>query len=287
MIRRGGRRAVAVAAGLSAGTLLGLAFTAPAWADPEADRAGFRSYFQQRFPDVPAEAWINGMYAIDEGARQQWQEIEDFPPYEFTVEEGQALFEDPFGDGSGYGDCFPDAGGGIRQRFPRFDPESGEVETLEVAINGCRTRHGEPALGYDSKEMLALTAWIAYASRGRPLAIEVPDDARALAAYEEGKRFYYTKRGRLNMACVDCHGRYAGAFIRGDHLSSSLGHPTHFPVYRLKLGGMVSLHKRFHGCIRDVGAEPFDEQGREFRRLEYFLTYMSNGLEANGPAVRK
>jgi sulfur-oxidizing protein SoxA len=287
MTRYGVRRAAAIAGGLVAGALLILALPGPASADPESDRAGFRSFFQQRFPDVPAEAWMDGMYAIDEGARQQWQEIEDFPPYEFTVEEGQALFQDPFGDGRSYGDCFPDAGSGIRQRYPRFDSETGEVETLEVAINSCRTRHGEPALPYDSTEMLALTSWIAYASRGRSLAIEVPDDPRALAAYEEGKRFFYTKRGRLNLACVDCHGRYAGAFIRGDHLSASLGHPTHFPVYRLKLGGMVSLHKRFHGCIRDVGAEPFEEQSSEYRRLEYFLTYMSNGLEANGPAVRK
>ncbi len=287
MIRRGVRRGAAVAAGPMAGLLLAIALPAPAFADPEADLAEFRSFFQQRFPEVPLEAWIDGIYAIDEGARQQWRDIEDFPPYEFTVEEGQALFAEPFGDGSGYGDCFPDASSGIRQHYPRFDPGSGEVETLELAIDRCRTLHGEPGLAYDSKEMLALTAWLAYASRGRTIAIRVPDDPRALAAYEEGKRFYYTKRGRLNMACVDCHGRYAGEFIRGDHLSASLGHPTHFPVYRLKQGGMVSLHGRFYGCIRDVGAEPFKQQSREYRALEYFLTYMSNGLQANGPAVRK
>jgi len=256
-------------------------------ADPEGDRAAFRRYFEQRFPDVPAGAWKDGVYAIDDGARQQWEEIEDFPPYEFTVEDGEAIFQAPFGDGGRYEDCLPGAAAGIKQNYPRFDRESGEVQTLETAINACRARHSAPGLDYDGAEMLALTAWLAYASRGKHFAIEVPDDARALAAYEDGKRFYYTKRGRLNMACVDCHGRYAGAFIRGDHLSASLGHPTHFPVYRLKLGRLISLHGRFYGCIRDVGAEPFEQQGREYRNLEYFLTYMSNGLEANGPAVRK
>jgi len=278
---------VARAASVPVAALLAASLAITAAADPEADRQAFRQYFEQRFPDVPADAWIDGVYAIDEGARQQWRDIEDFPPYEFTVEDGEALFQARFADGSGYGDCLPGAADGIRQRYPRFDAASGEVETLEAAVNACRKRHGERALAYDSAEMLALTAWLASVSRGKPLAVEIPDDPRARAAYEEGKRFYYTKRGRLNMACVDCHGRYAGAFIRGDHLSASLGHPTHFPVYRLKLGGMISLHARFHGCIRDVGAEPFEQQGREFRNLEYFLTYMSNGLEANGPAVRK
>jgi len=50
---------------------------------------------------------------------------------------------------------------------------------------------------------------------------------------------------------------------------------------------MLSLHQRVAGCIRDVRAKPFDLQSPEYRNLEYFLTYMSNGLEANGPGARK
>jgi len=36
-----------------------------------------------------------------------------------------------------------------------------------------------------------------------------------------------------------------------------------------------------------VRARPFEAQSEEFRNLEYFLTYMSNGLELNGPATRR
>ena len=75
--------------------------------------------------------------------------------------------------------------------------------------------------------------------------------------------------------------------VRADRLSPSLGHPTHFPVYRSKLGGMITLQQRFKGCIRDVRAKPFELQSEEYRNLEYFLTYMSNGLEFNGPGARK
>ena len=141
---------------------------------------------------------------------------------------------------------------------------------------------------YGGEDMLALTAYLAYLARGETVAVDVPaDNPAALAAFDEGKRFYYSKRGQLNFACSDCHVTSAGLYVRADRLSSSLGHPTHFPVYRSKTGGMVSLHQRFYGCVRDVRARPFDLQSREYRNLEYFLTYMSNGLQFNGPGARK
>jgi sulfur-oxidizing protein SoxA len=254
---------------------------------PEEDRIAFRDHFQSRFPDVPLAEYVNGVYAIDADARAQWEQIEDFPPYEFAVENGQLLFETPFANGRSYGDCFENRGIGIRQSYPRFDPELGEVVTLDLAINRCREANGEPAYPYDSDALNSLSAWMAWTSRGNTITIEIPDDPRALAAYEAGKQFYYSKRGQLNFACSDCHVTSAGLYIRADHLSPSLGHPSHFPVYRSKLGRMLSLHGRFYGCIRDVGARPFEEQSVEYRNLEYFLTYMSNGLVINGPGARK
>jgi sulfur-oxidizing protein SoxA len=256
-------------------------------ADPDGDRAAFRAYFENRFPGVELSEYVNGIYAIDEKARQQWLQIEEFPPYEFAVENGEALFAEPFANGGSYAQCFDNGGVAVRQNYPRFEPDSGEVVTLELAINQCRAANGEAAYAYDSAEMLSLSAYMAWTSRGRPFDIEIPDDPRALAAYEDGKRFYYSKRGQLNFACADCHVTSAGLYVRADHLSPSLGHPSHFPVYRSKLGGLISLHGRFYGCIRDVRAKPFAQQSPEYRNLEYFLTYMSNGLVVNGPGARK
>jgi sulfur-oxidizing protein SoxA len=266
---------------------LAVTLSLTARADPEQDREAFRAYFLKRFPDVPVVEYVNGLYAIDQEARAQWQDIEAFPPYEFAVEEGEALFGQPFANGRGYADCFENGGVAIRQLYPRFDLQRGEVVTLELALNHCRTDNGEQAYPYQSDQLVALSAFMAWTSRGQASAVEIPDDPRALAAYEDGKRFYYSKRGQLNFACSDCHVTAAGAWVRADHLSASLGHPSHFPVYRSKLGKMISLHSRFYGCVRDVGAQPFDEQSEAYRNLEYFLTYMSNGLEVNGPGARK
>ena len=267
--------------------VLFLALPAAAFSGPEEDRLAFQAYFQTRFPDVPLSEYINGIYALDENARRQWIAIEDFPPYEFAVESGENLFRQTFSNGRNYGECFEKQGIGIRQYFPQFDPDRGEVVTLEMAINLCREQNDESPLPYDSDEMMSLSAYMAWTSRGNTIEIRIPDDPRALAAYESGKQFYYSKRGQLNFACYDCHVTSAGLYVRADHLSSSLGHPSHFPVYRSKLGKMISLHGRFYGCIRDVRAKPFAQQSIEYRNLEYFLTYMSNGLVINGPGARK
>ena len=135
--------------------------------------------------------------------------------------------------------------------------------------------------------MVRLSAYIAWQSRGQTIAMEEPESAGALAAYNEGKRFYTTRRGQLNFACTSCHVQLAGNRLRAEHLSASLGHVSHWPAYRLKWQDVGSLHRRFARCNEQVGAEPFARQSPEYRNLEYFLTYISNGLTWNGPAIRK
>jgi len=268
--------------------VLAAMFCSSVLADPNADREAFVAYFEASFPDIPFNEYANGIYAIDADAREQWEEIETFPPYSFTLDTGAGLWNETFPDGKTYADCFAGSDSGVRQNYPRFDTHRDEVETLETAINHCREKHGLAGLKFNGEKMLALTAHMAFVSRGNPISIRVSEDEpRALAAYEAGKQFYYTKRGQLNFSCSDCHVTSVGLRVRADRLSAGLGHPTHFPVYRSKLGGMISLHKRFSGCVRDVRAKPFALQSTEFRNLEYFLTFMSNGLEVNGPGARK
>ncbi len=266
---------------------LTLLVSGPLLADPESDRLAFVNYFEERFPDVELEAYVNGVYALDEASYEQWLQIEEFPPYELAVEEGEELFNTPFANGKSYADCFDNGGIGIRQNYPYFDADRGEVVTLEYAINLCREANGEEPLGYKKGAIASISAYMAYTSRGNRFEMTIPDDPRALAAYNNGKQYFYSKRGQLNFSCADCHVNNAGMQIRADKLSPSLGHPTHFPVYRSKWGELGTLHRRFDGCNKQVRAEPLPAQGEDYRDLEYFLTYMSNGMETNGPGARK
>lgn len=272
---------------ITAVTTVGLlAFGSGVLAGPEEDRQAFENYFTSKFSNTPVEDYINGIYSIDAPSREQWEEIEEFPPYEIAIEEGQVLFETPFANGKSYADCFENGGIGIRQNYPYFDTDRGEVITLELAINECRQANGEEPLAYAKGAIASISAYMAFTSRGEPINVEIPNDA-ALAAYEDGKQFYYSKRGQLNFSCFDCHGTSAGQNVRADRLSPALGHPSHFPVYRSKWGGMGTLHRRFKGCNEQVRAKGFKPQSETYRNLEYFLTYMSNGLAYNGPGARK
>ena len=268
--------------------IIGLFAGAGATAGPEEDRTVMLEYYTGRFPDVPLQEFANGLYAFDEIAREQWIEMEDFPPYEIAIEDGQALFEASFANGKSYADCFDNGGIGVRQQYPYFDTDAGEVVTLELAINQCRAANDEEPLPYLTGDLAAISAYMSYTSRGNTINVVVPqDNPSALAAYESGKQYYYTRRGQLNFACMSCHVRSAGLMLRADRLSTTLGHATHWPVYRAKWGEIGTLQRRISECNSQVFARPLEPQSIEYRNLEYFLTYMSNGLELNGPASRR
>jgi sulfur-oxidizing protein SoxA len=253
---------------------------------PEADRKAFVKFFTKRFPKVPLNDFVNGPYSMDAGLRKQWKAIDEFPPYQFAVEKGKEMFATPFKNGKTYGDCFPNKGIGIRQNYPVFDAKSGEVITLDVALNQCREANGEKPYDYKKGDMAALTAYMAYTSRGKPMNIKIPNDPRALAAYENGKEYFYTRRGQLNFSCASCHVEMSGNHIRTEVLAPALGIMNALPIYRSNWGGMGSTSRRLTSCNSQVRAVPLKPEDKDYRDVEYFLSYMANGLPISGPGAR-
>jgi len=256
---------------------------------PSDDLKQFRAHYQARHPDTPMDDYINGVYSVDPASRAQWEEIEDgFPPYEIGIEKGEELYNTKFANGKGYADCFGgSADGAVKQNYPFFDTKTGNLVTLEGAINKCRVDNAEKPLKYKKGAIAQIGAYMAYNSRGKTINVSIPDDKRALDIYNRGKKHFYAKRGQLNMSCADCHFYNSGNRIRAENLSPALGQPSGFPVYRSKWGSLGTLHRRYGGCNKQVRAKPFKAQSDEYKALEYFHTYMSNGLKWNGPSSRK
>jgi sulfur-oxidizing protein SoxA len=257
-------------------------------ASPERDFDKFVNHFKERFPNTPYEDYKNGVYSIDASAREQWEAMEEFPPYELNVDRGEELFNQAFKNGNTYGSCFENDGIGIRQNYPYFDTVRNKVVTLEGALNDCRVKNGERPLSYfKGKELAHVSAYMAYTSRGNKFNVQIPNTSEALNAYENGKKLYFTKKGQLNFSCADCHVYQTGTKLRADIPSPAIGHPTHFPVYRSGMGRLVTLHERFAGCLNRIRAKSFKGGSDELNNLEFFTTFMSNGLEVNGPGSRK
>ncbi len=268
--------------------LLSLLFSTTLSANPLQDQMELRNFYQQRFPTLSLRDYADGVYALDPVARESWLAIEEFPPYEPFIERGEAAFTRPFKNGHSYADCFPEQGIGIANSYPKWDPQQGQVITLAMAINQCRVANAEAPLAYAKDPITILLAYMAYTSRGKPISIVIPEhDPRALAAYQQGKEYYHQRRGQLNFACATCHVQNAGKRIRAETLSPMLGQTSGWPVYRLKWGGMGTLHRRFIGCHRQIRATAPPPQSEALRNLEYYMSYSSNGIPGNGPSTRK
>jgi sulfur-oxidizing protein SoxA len=267
-----------------------VAFTAQpllaADSDPQADFKTFRKYFTERFPKVQLNDFVNGPYSMDEGLRKQWKAIEEFPPYEFAVEQGKQMFSTPFKNGKTYADCFPNKGVGIRQNYPTFDAKTGKIVTLELAVNQCREANGEKPLDHGKDDMAAVTAYMAFTSRGKPFDIKIPDDPRALAAYKKGEQYFYTRRGQLNFSCASCHVQNPGNHIRTEVLAPALGITAALPIYRSAWGGMGTTTRRLQTCNSQTRGVPLAGGDEAYNDVEYYLSYMANGLPISGPGAR-
>ena len=172
---------------------------------------------------------------------------------------------------------------GVRAVYPKWNETAGEVRTLAMQINGCRTENmkAEP-YKYTSGQMTNMEALISVQSRGTP--VDVAIDGPVQATWEAGKEMYYTRFGQLELSCANCHEDNYGNMIRADHLSQ--GQINGFPTYRLKNAKLNQVHDRFKGCIRDTRGHTFDPGSPEFVALELYVASRGNGLSVEGPSVR-
>ena len=177
----------------------------------------------------------------------------------------------------------PEAMEGVRAVYPKWNEQAGEVRTLAMQINDCRTNQmGAEAYKYDSAPMAAMEALIAVQSRGIPVNVAI--DGPVAETWEKGKELYYTRTGQLELSCANCHEDNYGNYIRADHLSQ--GQINGFPTYRLKNAKLNTVHGRFKGCVRDTRAETYAPGSPEFVALELYVASRGNGLSVEGPSVR-
>ena len=177
----------------------------------------------------------------------------------------------------------PDAMAGVKAVYPKWNEAAGEVRTIEMQINDCRTsRMGADAWKYTGGDMTNMVALLASVSRGLPVNVAI--DGPASETWEKGKDIYYTRFGQLELSCANCHEDSYGMMIRADHLSQ--GQINGFPTYRLKNTKLNAVHARFKGCVRDTRAHTFSPGSPEFVALELYVASRGNGLSVEGPSVR-
>jgi len=173
---------------------------------------------------------------------------------------------------------------GTATRYPRIDPTAARLVNLGDRINLCRERNEKAErFPLESEDLLALTAYVTYQSRGLPMNVTI--DTQNISAFERGRSRYYRRMGQMNLACAHCHDRNWGRTIYNDTLSQ--GHGTGWPGYRLEWQTFGSLQRRLRACYSGLRAEMPEYGARELLELELFLAWRANGLPIEAPGVRR
>jgi len=222
---------------------------------------------------------------LDMGRETQAMQDDDaVNPATLWLLDGEALWRRKAGAAAAScAECHRTGLRGVAARHPAFDAASGKLLNLEQRINQCRVDRQKAApLAYESRDLLALTSYVAKQSRGLPIAVE--ESARTRPFLDAGRAFFQRRQGQLNLACAQCHEERAGGRLAGIVIPQ--GQPTGYPIYRLEWQSLGSLHRRLRNCMLGMRAEPYALGAPEYVELEIFLMSRARGMPLETPGVR-
>ena len=248
---------------------------------PDGAKAALESRLRAQLPALVPDDYALGSAAFDPELRARVEAgAEDAKP---VIARGAALWKRKFKDGRSLASCFPNGGRRVAVAYPQYHPRLKLVFTLEMAVNQCLKTHHEPLLDYtEPAAMGAITAYARSLSDGYRIAVRVP--AAAQARFDQGRRLYFSRLGQRNFACASCHVQGAGKRYADTPLSPAIGQAASWPYIRG--GEAVTLQAQIRQCLERMGAAPFPAGSEDLNDLEYFLTYLSNGLAVKANAWR-
>ena len=255
-------------------------------ASPNEERQQLIAFFEQRFPGVSLDGYVYGALIANPGGREQYDQIMEFPPFVGDIEQGRKIWETPFRNGKTFSDCFANGGRNVVGNYPYYEEKLDRVLTFENALNGCLRQNAEPEMAYGKRyPMGVLSAYARTLSDSMRIDVKV-DTPGALAKYQAGRALFYRRIGQLNAACAGCHIHNAGNIMRMEIISPALGQATHWPIFR---GGeeLMTFQGRFKRCMEQMRATPFGFDSEEWNNLEFYLSYLSNGLPLKSSVFRK
>lgn len=242
------------------------------------------SYSTFATSDAPYKARRSG-YELMSLENRAMQDDPNLNPAMFWVMDGQSLWNLRSGlNNVACASCHGESGKkmrGVATQFPKM--VNGKLQTLEGQINQCRVgRQNAPALAYESKDLLALTAFVAGQSKGLPITVHETSENKV--DLKQGRQWFYERMGQLNLSCAQCHEDRAGLKLGGSLIPQ--GHPTAYPIYRLEWQTLGSLQRRLRNCMSGVRAKQFEYGSPEMAQLELFLMWRSKGMLLESPGVR-
>jgi len=234
--------------------------------------------------EIPSAERRSG-YDLMSRETKAMQDDDTANPASLWVLEGEALWSTKAANGKSCADCHRDAAvsmKGVAARYPAFDASRGRPVDLDERINICRgERQNAPPFKFESRELLALSAFVARQSRGVPIE---QSDERMKPFIAAGRQAFERREGQLNLSCAQCHDDNWGRQLAGSVIPQ--GHPTGYPIYRLEWQSLGSLQRRLRNCLFGMRAVSYEYGAPEMVALEAFLMWRARGMPMDAPGVR-
>ena len=239
-----------------------------------------------RAAEIPASERRSG-FSFMTPETQSMQNDDTANPGMLFVLDGEALWKSKAGAaGNACADCHDDARAsmkGVAARYPAFDKALGRPVNLEQRINLCRANHQQATpLAYESRELLALTAFVARQSRDMP--IVAGTDPQLAPFIARGRALFTQRQGQPNLGCANCHDDNWDKHLAGSAVTQAL--PTGYPLYRLEWQSLGSLQRRLRNCMTGMRTQLYDYGAPELVELELYLMTRAHDMPIETPAVR-
>jgi len=234
-------------------------------------------------------------FAMSDADRAMYQEMLENNPADMMIASGEELLGEYCGGDEGLAKFLgvsEDDLGAYLAGFPRYLPEFKQVVGIDQALQGLMSKNGHKPFTLKSTEMLEMSAYAKSIANGEKSNIDINANKHMKEAFALGEQNFNEKRGGRGLACMSCHSpEVIGTILRTQPLPdlSAKGNApaATWPAYRMTKSSMVTLQRRFQGCMKNALLKVIPLGSPEMVALEVYLTHQAKGSEIAIPGLKR
>ncbi len=223
---------------------------------------------------------LSGEHAsMSEADKKMYAEMLENNPGDIFVANGEEEFEENLGSEEALAKLLEVPESKLAEYiagFPRYVKKMGNVVGLDQVLQVLQVKQGKKKKPLDSEEMYALVSYVKSLANDENITIDVNSSIEMREANALGKKLYVTARGGRGLGCIGCH-RTSGTLLRTQTLPhlGEIGTGATWPAYRMTQSAVVSMQKRFQGCMKDSMQSPLPLGSKEMVALEVYITNLA------------
>ncbi len=218
----------------------------------------------------------------------------DENPGELYVSKGEAIFKKTFGTNDELAKIL-----GVEKSklsaelatYPKYVAKVGKVIAIDQMLQMAMGEKGLKPFKLTSEDMVFMSAYVFSLANEQKMNVDISSE-HAKAAYEYGKKIYYTQRGARGLSCYSCHSQGVLGMRLRMQILPNLGAPDFksgatWPAYRMTKSELTTLQKRFQGCMQNSSQAQLPIGSKEMVSLELYVRSLANAQAIAIPGLKR